>query len=112
MTRTLDDFRRLTTAEEYLAFFAIPCDPQVVSVNRLHILKRFAQYMDQADAAGGDLSEAERLDRYREAMERAYRDFLSGTALDYRLFKVLKERTPEAFVPLSALAERAGEREP
>ncbi len=106
MTRTLAAFRRLSTAEEYLEFFDIPYDPAVVNVNRLHILKRFAGYMEQVDAAAGpeDTDAERRLERYREALLRAYRDFLAGTALDYRLFKVLKEHAPVALVPLSSLA--------
>lgn len=105
--RTLEAFSRLSTAEEYLDFFAIPYDPAVVNVNRLHILKRFAGYKAQADAelaARGEAEPAERLERYRECLVRAYRDFLVGTALDYRLFKVLQEHAPEAFVAVTALA--------
>lgn len=107
---TLEDFLRLRTAEEYLEFFGIPYDPAVVNVNRLHILKRFSGYMAEVDAslAGRAADPQERLERYREALLRAYRDFLAGTALDYRLFKVLRERAPGAFVPVSEIAAAPG----
>ncbi len=103
--KTIDAFLRLTTAEEYLEFFDIPYDQRVVDVNRLHILKRFAEYLAEIDAARGPL-EADpdpggRLERYRDALWRAYRDLVEGTPLDYRMFKVLKEHAPEAVVPLS-----------
>lgn len=103
MERTLDAFWRLSTAEDYLEFFGLPYDPAVVEVNRLHILKRFAGYMMEVDAAlgrsGREVGPAERLERYRGALELAYRDFLTGTALDYRLFRVLRERAPEKRLP-------------
>lgn len=107
MNQTMQAFHRLETAEDYLRFFGIDYDPQVVHVNRLHILKKFSQYLEEIDRAAGDLSDAERLARYRQAMERAYGDFIHATALDHRVFKVLKEHTPAAFVPLSRLARAA-----
>lgn len=36
---------RLSAAEEFLEFFAIPFEQNVVNVSRLHILKRFYQYL-------------------------------------------------------------------
>jgi len=38
----VEEFERLINTEDYLEFFAIPYDPRVVHVNRLHILKMFA----------------------------------------------------------------------
>ena len=35
----------LSSAEDFLEFFALPFDQSVVNVNRLHILKRFYQYL-------------------------------------------------------------------
>ena len=41
MTTLTTRLSSLSTAEEFLAFFAIPFDQRVVDVYRLHILKRF-----------------------------------------------------------------------
>ena len=45
MTDTLQALSTLSAAEEFFAFFSIPFEPAVVHVNRLHILKRFNQYL-------------------------------------------------------------------
>ena len=35
----------LVSAEDFLDYFAVPYDPAVVHVNRLHILQRFHDYL-------------------------------------------------------------------
>lgn len=90
-------------------------------MHRLHILKRFADYLAESGAkaagpvggtgdpaAGKAAEQAEDreahadgnpgalLEVYRAALARAYRDFELGTALDYRVFKVLKDHAPDA----------------
>ncbi len=100
------DLRDLETAEEFLDHFAIPYDPQVVRVSRLHILQRFHDYLTQADDTGEEgLPTA-----MRALMLRAYEDFVRSDPLTERVFKVLKEahNKPTApagrvFVPLSAV---------
>lgn len=103
MSRPLSALSQLSSAEEFLEFLGIAYDPRVVEVNRLHILKRYAFYVAQSQASAERLSDGERLQLHRDAMQGAYDDFLAGTALDYRLFKVLQERAP-AFVPLTQVA--------
>ncbi|WP_018637082.1 nitrogenase-stabilizing/protective protein NifW [Parafrankia elaeagni] len=102
----LAEFRRCSTAEQYFELLDVDYDPRVVAVNRLHILRYFADEIAtlHGDAAGSPEPE-ELLRDYRAALIRAYDAFTTATALDHRLFKVLKDRAPEptAFVPMSAI---------
>lgn len=90
MTWDAAKFKTLVDAEEYFDFFQLPYDPQVVNVNRLHILRKFSQYMEEIDPA--NLSDAEKFDRYRLALQQAYEVFLSSTAVDEKLFKVFQKK--------------------
>lgn len=94
----LERFRRCTTAEEYFDLLQVPYDPEVLQVNRLHILRHFARQL-------AELPEPQTVPdlfgEYRAALITSYRTFVTDTALDHRLFKVLQDRRPQAFVPLT-----------
>jgi nitrogenase-stabilizing/protective protein len=102
MSFTLDNFKQITTAEEYFEFFQLPYEQSFVNVNRLHILKKFSQLIDEIDTQYRDLSEDEKLKQYREALIQAYEVFLSKTPLETKLFKVFNEK-PKGIVMLSDL---------
>ena len=69
---------KLSSAEDFLEFFALPFDQGVVNVNRLHILKRFYQYLrSEKGLADGD--EGVVYARYRNLLSRAYDDFVTST---------------------------------
>jgi nitrogenase-stabilizing/protective protein len=105
-------FNRCQTAEEYFAVLDVPYDPQVVSVNRLHILRHFAGQLAELrlqPAAAGSPDRV--LGSYRDALIRSYQAFTTATALDHRLFKVLRDRAPRAFVPATAITVQREERE-
>lgn len=102
MSQTLTTFNTLSTAEEYLDFFNIAYDPQVVSVNRLHILQKFSGFVREIDQ-DSSLSESDRLSQYRAALLSAYTLFLTSSALEQKLFKVFK-RKPSNVVMLSDIA--------
>jgi nitrogenase-stabilizing/protective protein len=91
MTQTLAVFNTLSTAEEYLQFFNLPYDPEVVSVNRLHILQKFSQLI-QGIEPDLSLSESDRLAQYRVALESAYALFLTSSPLEQKLFKVFQKK--------------------
>lgn len=100
----LEDFRNCSAAEEYFTLLGVPYDPHVLSVNRLHILRYFAEELVTLHRGRTEPeSPAEVLVTYREALARSYAAFTSQSALDHRLFKVLRDRAPEAFVPASAV---------
>ena len=43
------DMDELSSAEDFFDYFGIDYEPSVVHVNRLHILQRFHDYMDQVE---------------------------------------------------------------
>ncbi len=48
MNTNLEQFNKIVDAEEYFEFFQLPYDQKFVNVNRLHILKKFSQYMKKS----------------------------------------------------------------
>jgi nitrogenase-stabilizing/protective protein len=102
MTQTLSQFSQLKDAEEYLEFFGLPYDPKIVNVNRLHILKKFSQYVKEVDANFPDLNEEEKLNQYSNALQRAYNVFLSSTPVQEKLFKVFNDK-PKNIVTLNEI---------
>lgn len=94
MSGTLAEFNQLTDAEQYFLFFDLPYDAKLVNVNRLHILQKFSNSIKALDAAVADLSEAERLAQYREALQEAYNVFLGSTSVEQKLFKVFNDPKP------------------
>ena len=81
--------KNLSTAEEFLDFFAIEYQPAVVHVNRLHILQRFHQYLRLAPLPADSTGEAA-LSTCRGQLERAYRDFVHSSAVKEKVFKVFR----------------------
>ena len=98
-----DALEELSSAEEFLDYFAIPFDPAVVHVNRLHILQRFHDYIEaQADALAE--GEAARTDAYGALLQRAYDDFVTSDARTEKVFRVFRRHEPKTvFVPLSEI---------
>ncbi|MBC1238037.1 nitrogenase-stabilizing/protective protein NifW [Nostoc sp. 2RC] len=99
----VERFNQLVNAEEYFEFFQLSYDPEVVHVNRLHILKLFSQSIREIDAHNSKLSQAEKLDLYSTALKKAYEVFLSSTPLEQKLFKVFKHK-PNNIVMLTEIA--------
>ncbi len=93
-----DDLEELSSAEDFLQYFGIAYEQNVVHVNRLHILQRFHDYLEHA----GDLSAAEtpRREVYKRLLERAYHDFVVSDALTEKVFAVFHEVQSGNFVPL------------
>ena len=91
--------------EEFFALLGVGYDPKVLSVVRLHILRRMGQYLVNESFEG--LDEAGIVDRCREFLGQAYADFVTSSPLDQRVFKVLREAVAKpkstVFVPLTAL---------
>jgi nitrogenase-stabilizing/protective protein len=102
MTRTLAEFNQIVDAEQYFEFFNLPYDPQIVNINRLHILRKFSEYMQNINAASTASSEADRLEEYQAALEEAYSVFLTSNSLEQKLFKVFQNK-PKNVVLLSEI---------
>ncbi|MBD6618747.1 nitrogenase-stabilizing/protective protein NifW [Komarekiella sp. 'clone 1'] len=102
MTGTIDEFKQLVDTEEFLKFFNLPYDQKFVNVNRLHILKKFSQYIKEIDENSPDLSPEERLNQYSVALQKAYQVFLESTPHEQKLFKVFNDK-PKNVVTLTEI---------
>ena len=102
-----DDLQDLSTAEDFLNYFGINYDIQVVQVNRLHILQRFHNYLHKAENAMPDDETAQR-EVYIRLLTRAYQDFVESDALTEKVFKVFRMHEPQtAFVPLEQIMSKS-----
>lgn len=110
-TTELEDLlAELSSAEEFLDFFDIDYDEKVVQVNRLHILQRFHDYLDQGMASIPPGGEA-RFHAYRILLLRAYQDFVESSPLQEKVFKVFHLHEPQTtFVSLDQLQIAVGSR--
>ena len=109
MSEFLHGMETLSSAEEFLDYLHVSYDPQVVRVNRLHILKRFHDYIGQSGLPG-DLDDAALGSAYAEALNHAYLDFTTTDGKTEKLFKVFKnaEAAQKAkFVSLDSISRRA-----
>jgi len=80
----------LSTAEEFLEFFGVSYDQAVVNVNRLHILKRFNQYIAR-DKVPEVLDEESAKKAFKTLLERAYQDFVRSNAATEKVFRVFQQ---------------------
>jgi nitrogenase-stabilizing/protective protein len=98
-----DDTNDLESAEDFLQYFAIDYEESIVHVNRLHILQRFHDYLNQA-ADSMPVDETAKRAVYKKLLERAYQDFVESDAQTEKVFKVFNMGIGEpqtAFVPIS-----------
>ena len=79
----------LSSAEDFLDYFAVPYDASVVQVNRLHILQRFHNYLAKQTPNLPPGDDAQR-SIYRLWLERAYKDFETSDALTEKVFAVFQ----------------------
>lgn len=96
-TLSLAQFHQLKNAEDYFEFFGLSYDPTVVNVNRLHILRKFSQYVQTIES---EQSEAETLAAYSRALRNAYDLFVTSNSVEQKLFKVFQDK-PKNVVMLS-----------
>jgi nitrogenase-stabilizing/protective protein len=91
MNQIVNELGKLSSAEEFLNYLEVPFDQRVVNVNRLHILKRFNQYMSRHSfsGAGDEALKAE----YKLLLEKAYADFVKSDAVTEKVFKVFQDAT-------------------
>ena len=93
----------LESAEDFLNYFEIPFDPNVVQVNRLHILQRFHNYLTRAKSSMPE-NEALQRETYKRLLQKAYTDFVDSDALTEKVFKVFHMHgAQETFIPLEKI---------
>jgi nitrogenase-stabilizing/protective protein len=81
---------KLSSAEDFMAFFALPYEESVLNVSRLHILKRFFQYMRQEQISNIS-DETETFRQMRNLLAKSYEDFVHSTPAKEKVFKVLQD---------------------
>jgi nitrogenase-stabilizing/protective protein len=103
MSDVLNALSALSAAEEFFQFFAIPYEPAVVHVNRLHILKRFNQYLRTSSPAVADLAKDSQYQACRDLLIRAYQDFIRSTPAQEKVFKVFQDTDGQSHVGIDSL---------
>lgn|SRR5690554_5890158 len=91
MNPLLERIAGFSAAEEFFEFFGVPYQIDVVNVNRLHILKRFNQYLSRSPIPD-DLDEASAWKVCKEYLARAHDDFVTSTAAKEKVFKVFQDQ--------------------
>lgn len=102
MEKFLQQLKALSSAEDFLQFFGVPFDQQVVNVSRLHILKRFFQYIRQQNLLA-QADEVGLYTLYREQLVKAYADFVTSTPAQEKVFKVFQDTHGKQHVTLDSL---------
>lgn len=99
-----DDLSELEGAEDFLNYFEIPFEQNIVHAYRLHILQRYHDYLEEVDAPPAD--EGARKALYAELLTKAYQDFVSSdpkTEKVLQVYKSLDQAAEPAFVPMDQL---------
>lgn len=102
METFLQQLKGLSSAEDFLQYFGVPFDQQVVNVSRLHILKRFFQYIRQENLLAMT-DEVAMFTQYREQLVKAYGDFVKSTPAQEKVFKVFQDVNGRQHVTLDSL---------
>jgi nitrogenase-stabilizing/protective protein len=110
MENFLQQLKTLSSAEDFLLFFGLPFDQEVLNVSRLHILKRFFQYIRQQNLQAQS-DELGLFKAYREQLARAYQDFVVSTPAREKVFKVFQDAQGRQHVSLDSLRATLPSRE-
>ncbi len=111
-TEQLAEFRRAICAEDYFRALDVPYEPQIVAVNRLHILRLLSTRIAELEPSDQDATPEVLVAAYRQGLVEAYEAFVGAGALDHRLFKVLQDHAPTVVVPLGAITIRRSRKDP
>lgn len=109
MNELTQRLKALSSANEFLEFFGIAYDERVVHVNRLHILKRFYQYLHRAEGLD-QLDEIAMFRAYRDMLNTAYLDFVHSNAATEKVFKVFQDADGQQHVSLASLKDSLADR--
>jgi nitrogenase-stabilizing/protective protein len=97
----LEQLSKLSSAEDFFRFLAVPYDPAVLDVARLHILKRMG---DNLRKAAHETDESKERAYFRAHLERAYQDFVHSSPIRERVFKVHRDAIRAHSAPLVRLS--------
>ncbi len=99
-----DDLSELESAEDFLNYFEIPFEQNVVHVNRLHILQRFHNYLKAAVMPDDVVA---RRAVYIVALSQAYHDFVNSDAKTEKVLRVYQKASGTSFFSLDQLSGNA-----
>lgn len=102
MENFLQQLKALSSAEDFLQYFGVPFEQSVVNVSRLHILKRFFQYLRQ-ETHLPQSDELQMFTVYRGLLVKAYADFVASTPAQEKVFKVFQDTHGKQHVTLDSL---------
>jgi len=103
MENFVQQLKALSSAEDFLQYFGVPFEQHVVNVSRLHILKRFFQYIRQENLLAQQTDELALYTQYREQLVKAYGDFVKSTPAQEKVFKVFQDTNGRQHVSLDSL---------
>lgn len=100
-----EELRDLGSAEEFLEYFGIIYDRKVVQVNRVHILRRFHDYLE---CGGEDLPDAmeTRREVYLYLLRQAYQDFVELDSRSEKVFAGFTQVRTDRLIPLQEIGLR------
>jgi nitrogenase-stabilizing/protective protein len=102
MSTLLKQMTSFSAAEEFLDHFQVDYEQSIVNVNRLHILKRFNQYLRATP--GTEAMDDETLHGVcKDLLAKAYGDFVKSTPAQEKVFKVFQDVDGKQHVSLDSL---------
>ncbi|ABM37620.1 MULTISPECIES: nitrogenase stabilizing/protective protein NifW [Polaromonas] len=102
MENFLQQLKTLSSAEDFMQYFGVPFDQKVMNISRLHILKRFFQYLRQ-ETPLAQTDELQMFTAYRALLTKAYGDFVTSTPAQEKVFKVFQDTDGKQHVTLDSL---------
>ena len=102
MSDLFKQMTRFSAAEEFLDYFQVAYEQSVVNVNRLHILKRFNQYLRATPGTAG-MDDHTLHGVCKELLAKAYQDFVTSTPAQEKVFKVFQDVDGTQHVSLESL---------
>ena len=100
----LYELNKASSAEDFFGLLGVEYEPKILSVARLHILRRMAQYLASEDFVG--MADEVVTQRCKSVLERAYSDFVASSPIDQRVFKVLRDAVAPPKKPVNLRAAR------
>lgn len=101
------DLEELSSAEDFLEYFNVSYDQTIVHVNRLHILQRFHDYIQELEDKPSQVQALFEL--YAGLLASAYNDFVVSDAQTEKVFKVFRMNEPvKVEIPLMDLTSQVG----
>ncbi len=91
MNPLLHSIQGFSAAEEFFDYFDVNYTPEVVQVNRLHILKRFNQYLSHSPIPD-DMDQASAFACCKAYLAQAHDDFVHSSGIQEKVFKVFQDQ--------------------